>query len=135
MEILNTRVIIHHLEENLQDLEAIYLFGSFASGNANSKSDVDIAILCSKKLNLEQIMKTSSDLSLLLNRNVDLIELRYVDTIFQEEIVKTAKRIATFNRMACESYEDYIFCSAMDFREFRKFHGIYDEQGNINNGI
>jgi|LakMenEpi03Aug12_release.lakeMendotaPanAssembly.Ray.scaffolds.fasta_scaffold690241_2 predicted nucleotidyltransferase len=122
MENLNIQAIIHYLEKNLQDIQGIYLFGSFASGYANSESDVDIAILCSNKLNLEQIMKTSSDLSSLFNRNIDLIELRYVDTIFQEEIVKTAKRIATFNRMTCELYEDYIFCSAMDFREFRKPH-------------
>ena len=122
MENLDTNSIIKYLEENLHGLQGIYLFGSFASGYANKESDVDIAILQQDKLPFEKRLKTTTGLSILLNRDVDLIQLRYVDTVFQEEILKTAKRIATYDRMACALYEDYVFCSAMDFREFRKPH-------------
>jgi len=122
MEKLDIHTIINYLEKNLHGLQAVYLFGSFASGYANKESDVDIAILQQDKLPFEKRLKTTTGLSILLNRDVDLIQLRYVDTVFQEEILKTAKRIATYDRITCELYEDYVFCSAMDFREFRKPH-------------
>lgn len=110
------------LKKELPDLQGIYLFGSYALGIASEKSDVDIAILCKKRTQPTLKYKLIEQLESLLNKNVDLIELRFVDTIFQEEILNSGKRIATFDRMACESYEDYIYCSAMDFREFRKPH-------------
>jgi predicted nucleotidyltransferase len=120
MKTIDTQIIINNLQEKLSDLQGVYLFGSFATGHATQESDVDIAVLCQNKIDYDLQLKITSKLSMLLGRDVDLIELRYVNTIFQEEILKTAKRIATFDRMACEMYEDFIYCSAMDFREFRK---------------
>jgi hypothetical protein len=34
----------------------------------------------------------------------------------------TAKPIVIIDRMGCDLFEDYVYCSAMDFREFRKPH-------------
>ena len=58
-------------------------------------------------------LQIKSELFELTGRDIDLIELRYVDTIFQEEIIKSAQRILTVDRLGCEIYEDYICCSAM----------------------
>lgn len=110
------------LKNNLSDLQGVYLFGSVAMGYATAESDVDIAILCKNRLSSKTKFELTLQLENLLQKNVDLIELRFVNTIFQEEILHTAKRIATIDEIACECYEDYIYCSAMDFREFRKPH-------------
>ncbi len=114
--------IVDTVKEYIPDVQGIYLFGSFATGDANNESDMDIALLCKHKLAWELKSVIVDELSDLLQRDIDLVELRYVDTIFKEEIIKTAKRIAELDKLACELYEDYIYCSAMDFREFRKPH-------------
>ena len=114
--------IIDCLSSSLDNIQGIYLFGSYASGDATEKSDVDIAVLCIKRLSFDLKLSLTSSLAMTLNKEVDLVELRYIDTIFKEEIIRTANRIATFDRVACEKYEDYIYCSAMDFREFRSPH-------------
>ena len=110
------------LKNNLSDLQGVYLFGSVAMGYATAESDVDIAILCKNRLSSKTKFELTLQLENLLQKNVDLIELRFVNAIFQEEILHTAKRIATIDEIACERYEDYIYCSAMDFREFRRPH-------------
>ena len=117
---INTKIIIDYLHKHLPSLQGIYLFGSYASGYANEKSDVDIAILQEKCIPSKLKFELSLDLSLLLKKDVDLVELRYVNTLFQSEIVNTSKRIATFDETACDLYENYILCHAIDFREFRK---------------
>lgn len=119
---LDTAVIIKILKSQISNIQGVYLFGSFASNHANTNSDVDIAILCSKQLDKHLKLSTKEKLETSLNKNVDLIELRFVNTIFQEEIISTAKRIATIDKMACELFEDFVYCSAMEFRTFIKPH-------------
>lgn len=119
---LNTASIVALLKTELTDLQGAYLFGSFASGFASEESDVDLAVLCRNPLPKEIKFKLIESLENLLNRNIDLIELRFVNTIFQEEIVSTAKPIAIVDKMVCELFEDFVYCNAMDFREFRKPH-------------
>ena len=119
---LNINLITEEIRKNISDIQGIYLFGSFASGAENEESDLDIAILAQTKISFEIRSRLSFVVGNALNREIDLVELRYVNTIFQEEILKTAQRIATYDRLACETYEDYIYCSAMDFREFRQPH-------------
>lgn len=119
---LSTASIVILLKKDLHDLQGAYLFGSFASGFASSESDVDLAVLCRNPLPKEIKFKLIERLENLLNRTIDLIELRFVNTIFQEEIMITAKPIVTIDQMACDLFEDFVYCSAMDFREFRKPH-------------
>ena len=122
MELLNIQPIIKCLREGISTLQGIYLFGSFASGHATKDSDIDLAVLCCAKIEFDLKLRLQEELFTLTDRDIDLVELRYVDTIFQEEIVKSSKRILTLDRVECEKYEDFIYCSAMDFREFRKPH-------------
>ena len=120
MMYINTKMITDYLCKHLTNLQGIYLFGSYASCYANEKSDVDIAILQEERIPVELKCELALELSLLLRKDIDLVELRYVNTLFQAEIIETSKRIATFDEKACDLYENYILCQAMDFREFRK---------------
>ncbi|OGV25588.1 MAG: hypothetical protein A3F18_08275 [Legionellales bacterium RIFCSPHIGHO2_12_FULL_37_14] len=119
---MHTETIASICKQDIKDLQGVYLFGSYANDYATPKSDVDIAILCRKRLTPKLKNKLIMKLEDSLHMNIDLIELRFANTILQEEILLTAKRIATFDKKMCELFEDYVYCSAMDFREFRKPH-------------
>ena len=112
--------LIQYLQEQCLTIQGIYLFGSFASGDATANSDIDLALLTPKSLSTQHKWDMTAGLALSLQRDVDLIELRFVNTVLQEEIISAGQRIATFDWLACEQYEDYIYCSAMDFRAFRQ---------------
>ncbi len=112
---------VAYLTEHVSGLQGIYLFGSYASGNQTDESDVDLAILAAGKIVSAKLTEISYQLSTLLQIDqVDLVDLKAVNVIFQEEILKTGQRIATLDWRACEIYEDYIYCKAMRFREWRK---------------
>ena len=89
--------------------QAIYLFGSFGNGKQNSHSDVDIAILLpiidSKAFKSIQFSACQTQLCLALRREVDLINLRAVSTVFQNEIVSSARLIDCQDRAATEEFE------------------------------
>lgn len=119
---INIPSIIEYLAKHIEGLEGIYLFGSYASGDATEGSDIDIAILCKNRLSFGLKATILQDLNLLTGKAVDLVELRYVDTFFQEEIITTGQLIVTFNKDLCERFEDYIYSAALDFRNFRKSH-------------
>jgi len=67
---------IHILQVYFKDKPVLraYLFGSFARGDANSKSDYDILVELdySKKIGLEYI-QMQLDLTEILKKNVDLV--------------------------------------------------------------
>ena len=116
----NLERIIQIIQTDLPGLQGIYLFGSYAGGYATEKSDIDIAVLCQSHISPDvkkNMLNTFFDYT---NKVVDFIELRYANTIFQEEIIKTAQRVLTVDEEACERFEDYVYCSAMDFRVFRQ---------------
>jgi predicted nucleotidyltransferase len=90
-------------------VQAIYLFGSYATENERADSDVDIALLlrpdelktvgslCQSRLHLE--------LERLLNRDVDLINLRKVSTVLQKEVIFAERRIYDGDRYAADEFE------------------------------
>ena len=113
--------ITGYLTKQIPNLQAIYLFGSYASGDQTNVSDIDLALLMAGKMTPSKLAEISYQLAILLKIDqVDLVDLKAVNVIFQEEILKTGQRIATLNWCACEIYEDYIYCKAMEFREWRK---------------
>jgi predicted nucleotidyltransferase len=90
-------------------VQAIYLFGSYATEDERDDSDVDIALLlrpeeskmvgslCQSPLHLE--------LERLLNRNVDLINLRNVSTVLQKEVIFAERRIYDGDMYAADEFE------------------------------
>ncbi|NTU41559.1 MAG: nucleotidyltransferase domain-containing protein [Nitrospirales bacterium] len=98
------RVILHH-----PDTQAIYLFGSYGTENEWPDSDVDIALLLppetAKRTGSLMMSDLHTDLELLLGKNVDLLNLRRVSTVFQKEIVMADRRIYTGDEYAAEEFE------------------------------
>src|SRR6056297_3597988 len=68
--------------------QAVYLFGSHASGEAWPSSDVDIAVLLppadAKRERLLAMSACAAELSTATRAEVDFVNLREVGTIFQK---------------------------------------------------
>ncbi len=79
------------------NVEAIYLFGSYRTEFARPDSDVDIALLLPWDPELSQntlaFTPCWTALTKLLSREIDLINLRATNTVFQNEIINTGRVI------------------------------------------
>lgn len=62
------------------------MFGSYAVGDFTEHSDIDIAVLSKSRWSAKLKIELMTNLTMLINKDIDLVELRYVDTVFQEEI-------------------------------------------------
>ncbi len=91
------------------DTQAIYLFGSFGTESEWPDSDVDIALLLppeqAKAGPMLAMSPLCSELGSLLGKDVDLINLREVSTVFQKEIIAADRRIHTGNAYAADELE------------------------------
>ena len=101
--------IIQTVLEHYPEVQAIYLFGSFGTGNEWPSSDADIALLLPPKMAKGIGTLAGSDLRLqleaLLTKDVDLINLHQVSTVFQKEIIMADRRIYCADRYAAEEFE------------------------------
>jgi len=91
------------------DTQAIYLFGSWGTDDEWPTSDVDIAILLPpEKARREKLLAISplrSKLAKLLRKEVDLLNLRQVSTVFQKEIIMADRRIYCADEYAADEFE------------------------------
>nr|WP_238480675.1 nucleotidyltransferase domain-containing protein [Desulforadius tongensis] len=90
----------------------IILFGSAVKGNMRDESDVDIAFLSDKKFSAYDLFMIGQGLAGLLGRDVDLVDLEEVSTVFQVQVLGNGriiyctdekKRIA-FQMLALKKY-------------------------------
>ena len=65
------KIIINYMQ--VYKPERISLFGSFARGDNNEESDIDILIRLQETCSLFQLVRIENDLSELIGRKVDLV--------------------------------------------------------------
>ncbi|MGH8479200.1 MAG: type VII toxin-antitoxin system MntA family adenylyltransferase antitoxin [Gammaproteobacteria bacterium] len=101
--------IIRPVLGHYPDTQAIYLFGSYGTENEWPDSDVDIALLLppaqAKASRMLAMSPLCSELGSLLEKPVDLVNLRVVSTVFQKEIIEADRRIHTGNAYAADEFE------------------------------
>jgi predicted nucleotidyltransferase len=64
----------------------VILFGSFAKGTAREDSDVDLAYFSDKQLSSYERFTLANELALICEREVDLVDILEIDTIFAMQI-------------------------------------------------
>lgn len=64
----------------------IILFGSFAKGTVREESDIDLAYFSNKQLSSYDRFLLSNELALIGGREVDLIDIKIIDTVFTMQI-------------------------------------------------
>ena len=91
------------------DAEAIYLFGSYLTPDQRQDSDVDIAVLFpyekAKVLKNIAMSDCRDALENVLKKTVDLINLRTVNTVFQNEIIQKGRIIYQQNERSVDEFE------------------------------
>ena len=85
------------------------VFGSFATGRQNQASDIDLAFDFGKKIEDRLFLAHLSKISLLTNRQVDLIDLRKTEVPFLSEILKTILWIKKDDLAVSQLYRKNIF--------------------------
>ena len=65
---------------NKYNVQAIYLFGSYARGEANENSDLDFLVFGGDKFKLTNIFALAEDLRIAFQRPVDVYEISEINT-------------------------------------------------------
>jgi predicted nucleotidyltransferase len=81
----------------------VWVYGSFATGDARRDSDIDIAILPDRPLDSWE--RHERAVKLRLGREVDLVDLRLAPPALRFEIFDTGKLVASRDPLACASFE------------------------------
>ena len=77
------------LKRDLPEGYRIYLFGSWARGNAEERSDIDIAILGDQELDWKTFLKIKEKIEDIPTlRKIDVVDLRAVGRQFREEVLR-----------------------------------------------
>ena len=101
--------IIDAIVTAFPDVQAIYLFGSYGTEDEWPSSDADIAILLppdrAKEVRVLAMHPLRAELESIVHRNVDLINLRRVSTVFRKEIVYADRRIYTRDAYAADEFD------------------------------
>ena len=103
------REIVEIVTKHFAEVQAIYLFGSFASADDGPDSDVDLALLLShqraKTVGNLFLHPVHAELERSLNRDVDLVNLRCVSTVMQKEVIMADRRICCADQYAADEFE------------------------------
>ena len=94
-EVLN-RLALFHNELKKYSIKDLYMFGSYARGDAGNESDIDILIDFEPnvQIGLFTFAKIRRRLSELLDMEVDLVTVEAIRPEMKEEIVQEAVRAA-----------------------------------------
>lgn len=91
------------------DVQAIYIYGSAASGEMRPDSDIDLAVLLPPATaitaSMIRLLPLRSELERIAKRDVDLINLRAVSTVFQTEILRTGRILYSAAGSARQEFE------------------------------
>ncbi len=110
-------------------LQAVYLFGSFGTADERCTSDVDMALLlaptAAKTVTAARLLDVQCALAEALGRDVDLVNIRMANVVFQHEVIKDARRILCRDAYAADLFEIRTMSLYQKLNEERA--GILDE--------
>ncbi|MGL5088686.1 MAG: type VII toxin-antitoxin system MntA family adenylyltransferase antitoxin [Cetobacterium sp.] len=124
---------IINLLENFE-CETIYIFGSYASRETHMKSDIDIAFLSKNKIEKYDVFMKAQEISSLVNKEIDLVDLKDSSTVFQNEVVKNGVVILDKNIIKRQKFEVLVLKKYIELNELRK-DIIQNYSNSLNNFI
>lgn len=71
------------------------LYGSYSRGTQTEASDVDIAVAMSEILTLDDRLSLQLELSLLLNKEIDLVDIRKITGLLHYKVFTEGVRVKT----------------------------------------
>lgn len=104
---MDAEAVSRHLQDSIPGLLAIYLFGSYVSGDFHAGSDLDIAVLLSGKGDPLMLWRISGEVADIVAVPVDLVDLRAASTVMQYQIVITGQLLWAKDS-AAKLFETYV---------------------------
>ena len=87
------QIVMKELNKSVQPA-FILVFGSFADGTAREDSDLDLAYYSNKTLNSYERFILAGEIADQCNVDIDLVDIRQVDTVFAAEIFSSGEAIS-----------------------------------------
>jgi predicted nucleotidyltransferase len=125
---MNRQGIIDVILRHHPEVQAIYLFGSYGTEYQTPDSDIDLALLLpySPRKQVPLIRSDCRDeLSANSAREVDLIDLRNADTVFQNETFRTGRLLQSNDEDARLAFEALVLSLYQKLQEERS--GILEQ--------
>ena len=101
------------------ECEAIILFGSFARGTQNEKSDIDIEFKSKRKISKKEIFEEKILLEDISKRDIDLVSLDEINDDFRYEILMNGKELYCEDKTKFDLYKIDMFREYIDLNENR----------------
>ena len=114
------KTVVVKLTQNISDLVAVLLFGTFGSEYETQQSDLDLALLARNPLDPVSLWKLTQEIAIDLNRDVDLIDLRQASTVFRYQILTTGQLIYCSDQNEFARFDTTSFSMYFDLQETRK---------------
>jgi uncharacterized protein len=115
--------IISIVHKHHPKVEAIYLFGTFGTAMERPDSDLDLALLLppaeAKKKKTLAFSVCRDELESLTRRSVDLINLREINTVFQNEIITEGRPIYVADETETDAFEMKVMSAYQKLNEER----------------
>ncbi len=106
-------------------MQAIYVFGSHATGQIHSESDLDLAVLASTPMADVERYDLAQSLASNVGCDVDLIDLRAATTVLRIQVIAHGQCLYRADAAAAEAFEDFVFSDYARLNEERA--GILEE--------
>ena len=107
--------IIEFLQSRL-DVIAIYLYGSILNKNFNDESDIDIAVITKNKTDPVKLYDIAADLSVILKRDIHLVDFVSTTDVLRIEILKNK------NVILCTDDEKRLYYEMIALGSYQKLN-------------
>lgn len=117
------RMIVDNMDRLIETygIRLIYIFGSYAKGNNNEKSDIDIAVLLNNDYNPMDKLELIGELASVLRReDIDLVILNSANPVLRHQVIKYGKLIYMESEDVKVDFEVKVLKEYMDMEPFRK---------------
>ncbi len=115
--------IVSTVLKHYPQTQGIYLFGTFGTADQRPDSDLDLALLLppeeARKEKTLAFSACRNDLEVLTDRSVDLVNLREVNTVFQNEIITEGRLICMADEPETDAFEMKVMSAYQKLNEER----------------
>lgn len=119
--------IVENYAAGKPGIAAAFLFGSEATGHSHQASDVDIAFLfkpgCSPSG--DNLMEIRDDLSSLLQREADIVNLNDSSPIIRMQVLKKGKRVFTRDQ---QIYNKFFVRTINEYDDLKRVRSVIEKK-------